>query len=498
MPQNNEILDISSDEEPALDDFKWLSALLYDDGGGDDDVVVVGEVKPKSKSLKPKSKSLKPTVIKNVAFDHANGHGDDDDDDCIVLDADPEKLVPIIENDDVTDTDDLLIIGHKGQIACRDYPHPRHLCAKYPFTSSPHEKHCEQCHCYVCDSLAPCCHWGTDHCHATDKEETWKAKRKSFKLAKDAPLPVLKFPDISQSVALPQVNHVQPCNIIRLAPNSMPQNQPTTIRACSSTTKFVHPNIISHGKRIPLGKNGFQPRSVLHQSLGVKNNVIQKDRGPNVGNSGPRFAPSNATLQRNYVRPATLKDPVSNVSCAHASQHSRYPAPPATSNDTNPTEWQGVCPSMNFPYIYQSSSQPNMGSNVTDTVTSQPLVYSQPIPRSDEGQKVYQLRDPSQNATNPGLSDFDYGWVNNTISSIQQPPVEDFKHQDATSTNEPVLINDFNSQSNTSTKLHCNDEFEKWMLESQPVQVVSEGVVPSEPNAIFPEPASFDAGMLLF
>ncbi|GAV84180.1 hypothetical protein CFOL_v3_27624 [Cephalotus follicularis] len=403
-----------------------------------------------SKNLEPKSQSLKLTVIKNVSFD--------DDDDCIILDADPEKPLLLANNDDVTDSDDLLILGHKGQIACRDYPHPRHLCAKYPFTSTPHEKHCDQCHCYVCDSLAPCCHWGTDHCHATDKEETWKAMRKSFKLAKDAPVPVLKFPCISQSVALPQVNHVQPRNIIRLAPNSMPQNQfsrmttilqnhpnsmpqnqfprpttlpqnhpntmpqkqysrpttipqnhpnsmpqnqfsspttmpqnqfsgptipqnlvsrLTTIHACSSTTKFVHPNIISHGKTISLGKNGFQLRSVLQQSVGVQNNVIQKDRGPNIGNSGPRFAPFNAMLQRagflgvpsatnqstyvssnnsssahasqysrNYVRPATLKDSVNNVSCDCATTHSRtrYPAPPATSKLTNHVGRQNVRP----------------------------------------------------------------------------------------------------------------------------------------------------------
>lgn len=43
-----------------------------------------------------------------------------------------------------------------------------------------------QCHCYVCDSLAPCVNWITrissaDHCHATDKDEFWKALRGSKK-----------------------------------------------------------------------------------------------------------------------------------------------------------------------------------------------------------------------------------------------------------------------------------------------------------------------------
>jgi hypothetical protein len=51
-----------------------------------------------------------------------------------------------------------------------------------------------QCHCYVCDSPAPCLKWGngllpTDHCHATDKSETWKTLRQDSKLVKAAPLP---------------------------------------------------------------------------------------------------------------------------------------------------------------------------------------------------------------------------------------------------------------------------------------------------------------------
>lgn len=43
-----------------------------------------------------------------------------------------------------------------------------------------------QCHCYVCDSRAPCPFWGkgtgiNDHCHATDKDAKWKILRQSSK-----------------------------------------------------------------------------------------------------------------------------------------------------------------------------------------------------------------------------------------------------------------------------------------------------------------------------
>ncbi|KAI6673482.1 hypothetical protein NL676_001388 [Syzygium grande] len=148
------VLDISSDEEGLVPDapkggggesYDWVSELLGVDDlitGDLDEVVVVKEVSAKSK----------PNKL--VA--------DDDDDDCVVLDGDPEKAVSA--PDDAVDggSDDLLIVGEKGQVACRDYPHPRHDCVIFPFSSTLHEKHCNLCHCYVCDSPAPCAYWGKD------------------------------------------------------------------------------------------------------------------------------------------------------------------------------------------------------------------------------------------------------------------------------------------------------------------------------------------------
>lgn len=119
-----------------------------------------------------------------------NDDDDGDDDDCVILDGDPDKHVTF-ENSGGDDSDDLCLVGEKGQVACRDYPHPRHLCVKFPFNSTPHERHCDQCHCYVCDSIAPCVHWGhgissINHCHATDKDEYWKAQRKGAKTSRKA------------------------------------------------------------------------------------------------------------------------------------------------------------------------------------------------------------------------------------------------------------------------------------------------------------------------
>lgn len=101
-------------------------------------------------------------------------------------------------------------------MACRDYPHSRHLCLKYPFDTTPHENFCHmvssisikitplgsnnkvvdcwffnwfQCYCYVCDSVAPCKYWEdpkSAHCHASEHIDAWKLKRS---LGKNQPPP---------------------------------------------------------------------------------------------------------------------------------------------------------------------------------------------------------------------------------------------------------------------------------------------------------------------
>ncbi|XP_052149367.1 uncharacterized protein LOC127767920 [Oryza glaberrima] len=113
---------------------------------------------------------------------------DGDDDDCVMLDVDPDKAVLVVNEQRPGQggpEEELQIVSEKGEIACRDFPHPRHLCVSMPFTSS-HADHCAMCHCYVCDSPAPCAFWGkgtepTDHCHATDKNAKWTKMRQSLK-----------------------------------------------------------------------------------------------------------------------------------------------------------------------------------------------------------------------------------------------------------------------------------------------------------------------------
>ncbi|KAK4761699.1 hypothetical protein SAY87_029583 [Trapa incisa] len=199
------VFDISSDEEccgllegePSFDDnddSDWLAKLLGETnagslGGDSDEVVLVKEVNPKSKS-----KGSQQLM---------------DDDDCVILDSDPDKSVAACDApaDDYS-SDDLLIVGESGQVACRDYPHSRHLCYKFPFSTAPHEGHCSLCHCYVCDLPAPCTFWGTgmlntDHCHATDREEHWRIRRKQSRGEKIS-LAYSMNPQDSFNLAVPQ------------------------------------------------------------------------------------------------------------------------------------------------------------------------------------------------------------------------------------------------------------------------------------------------------
>ncbi|KAK9282020.1 hypothetical protein L1049_004931 [Liquidambar formosana] len=507
MDPEHVVFEISSDEEvssgePKSDDFDWISELLSEvnrERDDSDDVVVLREVNPPKQRLKSSS------AVKSSSKD------DDDDDDCVVLDGDPDNPVSMV-NDAASGEDELLIVGEKGQIACKDFSHSRHDCANFPFSSTPHEKHCDMCHCYVCDLPAPCAHWGTgissvDHCHATAKEEIWKLERKRIKLGNSAPLPLSKFPD---TMALPQLNQVS--SFTQMEVNPRPQIQvsrPTTIRACSSSTNFGIPNIISQARSQRSGsvlpKNKFQSHLVSQQLLGLRNNAVRRDRGHNVGTLGPQFVSSRTMFKR--ASPVGGAYPVNrsgygsanNINRAYASQYPRNLPPMATSIDKNPAKWQDSHSSMNLESDAYQRSQPNVGSIFTNTVPTQPPLYSPPLLQSNDSQNIYQHGVQTQNATDSGFSDFGVGWVNNDSQSNQQPQVEHTLLQSAEPTKEPSLVTEFNSQflgSVNPNSLYF--DFEDLLLENQTVPGVSEASVPPESNNLSSEPAPIDTGMLYF
>lgn len=314
------IFDLSSDEDVGwgqnlgdggddcdkVEDCKWIQDFFDDDY---DDVVVVSEVlgKPKGKKLK---------IINNGYVKDF----DDDDDDCVVLDGDPDKGIEgqKIQNDaGQSDSDELVVVGETGQVACRDYPHPRDLCAKFSFTSTPHEQYCNQCHCYVCDSLAPCLQWGTgisfsDHCHATGKEEFWNQQRDSLKKRRQTDLPVpFPIPKNHSRASTPRTNyHIPEAQVPISAPLSSIQYRSSqtqaprpapisqlqygtsqaqtqrlaSIRPCTTAT-LKTPIIRDQRSGSLLPKQLALTSPQIHS---VGNNVFARDRRHTVGSLGPR------------------------------------------------------------------------------------------------------------------------------------------------------------------------------------------------------------------
>ncbi|XP_022922610.1 uncharacterized protein LOC111430566 [Cucurbita moschata] len=107
---------------------------------------------------------------------------------CYLLDFDPfHSLNQTLSHSDSDSDSDVSLVAEKGQVACRDYPHARYLCLKFPFPTTPHQTYCEMCYCYVCDAIAPCDHW-TSHCHA---DQFSKRERRSNSDNNHTPPPLL-------------------------------------------------------------------------------------------------------------------------------------------------------------------------------------------------------------------------------------------------------------------------------------------------------------------
>ncbi|EEF28760.1 hypothetical protein RCOM_0996210 [Ricinus communis] len=462
MASKQVIFDISSDEETASfeemrggghdDDLNWLAETLEavdrETADSSDEVVVVGEYTP----LKPKLKSKSLKLVKDVVIH------DEDDDDCVVLDSDPEKA----------------------------------------------------CHCFVCDSLAPCAHWATgvptfDHCHATDKLDTWKHQRESFRLGKYVPLPVSEYPDVQLPVPVHQLNQVAPREIIQLAPNLGTHNKvcrPITIRACSSARSGV-PNIISQTRsRWPgyvQGRNGYMSRSVTQQPVGVG---IHNNPVPRLRDRGQQFISSNAMFKRpGIIRGSAVAVNQSvygssnNMNSAPASHNARNAVQRTAVNSKNISGWQGVLPPNMISDSYTCPSPPlanmvNVGINSV-SLLSEP--HCQPVPQSNDGRDVSQYGNQSQNVVDSRFFDFDFDWLNNLSQSNQQFLVENI-HLNTGHNNEPTTVKQLSSQFTESTEHHHKDhDYESWFL-PQSDTVAPEGCVPADLNVFSPEPSAFDAG----
>nr|DAD36909.1 TPA_asm: hypothetical protein HUJ06_007550 [Nelumbo nucifera] len=521
MDHNPVILEISSDEEGGLDEviddnLDWISELLYPVGNvteESDDVVVVGEFRASSVFQKQNYKPPDTAKLK-----------DDSDDECMILDGDPDNPVAVV-NDTEDGSEELLIVGEKGQLACRDYPHPRHLCAKFPFSSTPHEKYCDLCHCYVCEIHAPCASWGyglssTDHCHATDKEQIWRVKRKHLKQGNTVPPPVPKLPNTALSMMLPSSNTVQTPNQL-VPPNqgfvpihsSSNSAQP---HACSSASNFGMSNIISprsSNRRAGViqHRNRLSPHLSRSQLMPVMNNLIQKETSGRSGTSVPRFVPYHTKSKRAGTTGCGLLHnlhgpgngfPSNSNNLVSKSQQPRSYAP----HEGCKTSWQDFLTVNNLELeSCQSSSQTSMGSNFayfqSYTISSQPQSCSQPTLQLSESHNTILQANPSPNATNLNPLDLIFREINNTTESIQLPPEADSNFQSVKpSFDYSFPITESNPPYTSSTNSVPSDFcMENWPYpDHQSVMGTTKDCVPYEPDIVLPESSSVDPAMVVF
>ncbi|CAN6288699.1 unnamed protein product [Urochloa humidicola] len=107
------------------------------------------------------------------------------DEECEILSEDPLSDTTKVTPSPAAANEEIMVVAERGQVACRDFPHPRSSCAKNPFNTTPHERHCDKCFCYVCDIAAPCVSWKGygGHCHASDNDKKWKTMRLMMKKA---------------------------------------------------------------------------------------------------------------------------------------------------------------------------------------------------------------------------------------------------------------------------------------------------------------------------
>ncbi|MBA0560386.1 hypothetical protein Golob_017288 [Gossypium lobatum] len=371
-----------------------------------------------------------------------------------------------------------------------------------------------QCHCFVCDTRAPCRYWGLgistmDHCHATDKEEMWKTLRKTFRHGRTFPISLAKAPVTSYSTATPRVNQASRCDsmqftqqnqVPRLTPTRAAGNciaqsnnqRPSIIRACSSSTRYGIPYNPNVGSQRALNRT-MQSCSVSQQLLGVHNTVIRKDRGIRISNLASQFVPSNTMSKRMEVASTmnrTAYVPVENITSAIASQHQQNPASLTIpyERNSNPIGWPNFCPGSNLgTYTHQGSSQPSVDGVITNSAPSQSSAYSQAVPQSSLNQDTNQLQNQNQPAAIHAFSDYDLNWVNNIGVSNQQSSVDHVQLQTPGSTNEKEPSMEVNEGDRS-----FYSELENFLLDDQSIPG---DVLAAELNPLSPNHASIDTGM---
>ncbi|RLN17680.1 uncharacterized protein C2845_PM02G12250 [Panicum miliaceum] len=230
------VVDISSDEDfligdalAPLDPHGWTADLfdVVDNATGEDfdDLVIMSEISAppvlhqtaKPDDLVVMSELSSPPVLQKKG--NADGDCDEDDDDCVVLDGDPDKAVNVADEEGSArdgSSDELQIVAEKGPIACRDFPHSRHLCSNLPFSTTSHVKHCVM-------------------------EPKWKLMRQVFRGCLPASGPEKLQNDLYSTTVSPRQQPMR-CHV------AVPQSPPSSVLHVGYPSRAIQSPLVNEGR----------------------------------------------------------------------------------------------------------------------------------------------------------------------------------------------------------------------------------------------------------
>lgn len=233
----------------------------------------------------------------------------------------------------------------------------------------------------MCDSLAPCPHWGTgvnsiDHCHASDKDEYWRAERKHVK---NSDKPVKK---IGKPVTDMRTRFDSFFKSVQENPISLPQNQgfnPVTIRPCNLSSSLNSPNpMVSRVRSQPQPGNvalRCNPRSMLGavQSHPRNNNPaaprVALGNKSHWRSNNPQPFPQRAGIKRNAVLGASV---------VRSLRRPPFQAPATNGHYGSNQHLYGTQPAVSVMPQPELSSPHNMNVRHANFLPSQPQINSQP------------------------------------------------------------------------------------------------------------------------
>lgn len=303
-----------------------------------------------------------------------------------------------------------------------------------------------QCHCYVCDLPAPCIYWGTgalntDHCHATDREDHWRVRRKQSRGEKPSPAPSLK-PQNGSNPAVPQLTPVPlPLGPTHIVANCSPNNSVGTLNPCSTPTISRFSTGNASARNSPLSNLASQ-------------NVIQLDgviaQRFRACRNGSQLMPHCVSSSRTFKR-------VGPNSSHRTSQHAwnlLHNNWNPVYVQKNPTSRRSLLPCVR-PTSYINPSSPSQLIDISSNIGPSPLLNS-------EG--VYK-----QPSTYPATADATCVWSNEPIESFQQrlPAQAQGGNGRQFQTCQAVSVNEPDPQS-VSTYSLTAAAIESWLLEETP------------------------------